>query len=121
MNRDVAIKWAKALESGEYEQGRGRLRSDSEDHKAIYCCWGVLTELAVEEGIQPEGVKNSCFIAYPDVSSGVLDACEPPSAVVTWVNATNDEVDEFVAMNDAKKFSFLRIAQEIRKRVQDEV
>lgn len=42
MNREVAKRWAAALESGEYEQGHGELR----DVRGRYCCLGVLCELS---------------------------------------------------------------------------
>ncbi len=41
MNKTIKEIWIQALESGEYEQGKGLLRED-EDR---YCCLGVLCDL----------------------------------------------------------------------------
>ena len=50
MMHPLVNKWIDALESGEYQQGRGKLRT--KDNK--FCCLGVLCDLAVKEGILPE-------------------------------------------------------------------
>lgn len=42
MKRSVAMKWIKALRSGKYEQGKGRLKS--RDNK--FCCLGVLCDIS---------------------------------------------------------------------------
>lgn len=42
MERKLAMKWVKALRSGKYKQGSGRLR----DLNNNYCCLGVLCEVA---------------------------------------------------------------------------
>jgi hypothetical protein len=39
MKKSIAMKWAKALRSGKYKQGRDLLRSHKEN---TYCCLGVL-------------------------------------------------------------------------------
>jgi hypothetical protein len=41
MNKDIAMKWADALESGKYKQGHNWLR-----HKGHFCCLGVLCDLS---------------------------------------------------------------------------
>lgn len=42
----VAKAWVKALRSGKYKQGKGSLFENGR-----YCCLGVLTHLAVKEGV----------------------------------------------------------------------
>lgn len=49
MNADIKAEWVNRLRSGEYEQGRSRLRTGDK-----YCCLGVLCEIAVENGVIPE-------------------------------------------------------------------
>ena len=51
MKTEIATKWADALESGEYEQGRLTLERTLEDGSAKYCCLGVLCELAIADGV----------------------------------------------------------------------
>ena len=45
MNPDIAKKWAEALRSGEYQQGRGCLHPAS----GKFCCLGVLCDLFRKE------------------------------------------------------------------------
>ncbi len=45
MKADIAIMWVDALESGEYEQGIGKLQPEP----GKFCCLGVLTDLYVKE------------------------------------------------------------------------
>jgi len=51
MNKNIAMKWVKALRSGDYIQGNGQLKT--EDGK--FCCLGVLCEVTK---------KQSGFINY---------------------------------------------------------
>lgn len=45
MNLEVKTNWIEALNSGEYEQGKGALCRGGK-----FCCLGVLTDLAVKDG-----------------------------------------------------------------------
>ena len=67
MNRDVQARWVAALRSGEYPQTTGCLR-DADG----YCCLGVLTDLAVKDGVGGWGTDF-------DPSLGFL-----PRLVVEW-------------------------------------
>ena len=44
MVKEVKEKWINALRSGEYEQGKGKLRKDNN-----YCCLGVLCDIYNKE------------------------------------------------------------------------
>jgi hypothetical protein len=46
MKKSIAKKWVKALRSGEYKQGFGKLNLSGR-----FCCLGVLCELAVKSGV----------------------------------------------------------------------
>lgn len=51
MNKDIAKKWAEALRSGKYEQGREQLSTQYEhEDSPRFCCLGVLCEVAKAEG-----------------------------------------------------------------------
>jgi hypothetical protein len=50
MKRDIAERWAAALESGDYKQGIGQLTSVTPDGDRD-CCLGVLCKLAIEDGV----------------------------------------------------------------------
>src|SRR5690348_11198711 len=66
MKQDIAVKWAEALESGEYMQALGRLRRPN---PIAYCCLGVLCELyRLETGLGDWGedeTGNHSFLATP--------------------------------------------------------
>lgn len=54
-NTENMAKWAEALESGEYEQGRNHLAiigEDTESGKTFYCCLGVACEVAIKNGVE---------------------------------------------------------------------
>jgi hypothetical protein len=59
VSEEIKAQWVAALRSGEYKQGKWRLRLDASpatgkpwaDGKPRYCCLGVLCELAVAAGI----------------------------------------------------------------------
>src|SRR6185295_18826871 len=45
MNKEIKEKWIKALRSGEYKQGRGRMdREEGGEH--YFCCLGVLCDIS---------------------------------------------------------------------------
>lgn len=46
LRSEVKNAWVDALRSGEYQQGKGKLR----DHENRYCCLGVLADLAIKSG-----------------------------------------------------------------------
>lgn len=45
MNKAIAKKWAAALRSGKYRQGKGCLKQTATDGTVSHCCLGVLIEL----------------------------------------------------------------------------
>ena len=47
INPEIKELWCRALESEEYTQAGGRLRTDNG-----FCCLGVLSDLAIKAGVQ---------------------------------------------------------------------
>ena len=45
MLKELKVKWVKALRSGKYHQGKGKLKKKNGNGKTYYCCLGVLREL----------------------------------------------------------------------------
>lgn len=80
---DARIKklWVAALRSGNYKQGRGKLRMDSS-----FCCLGVLCDLHAKETGKgswkemdaSEGVYEYCAETH------IPGMCIPPSSVYAW-------------------------------------
>jgi hypothetical protein len=75
MKRSVMKKWVEALRSGEFKQGIGSLCKDGK-----HCCLGVLTDIALCEGVvEYQGeFLGSCNYGAGCVS-GIL-----PSEVADW-------------------------------------
>ena len=123
MNRAIALKWARALESGEYRQATGQLRSVNG-----FCCLGVLCNLHAQ--------------AHPEIAARehkldwyLGENTELPEAVMIWadmmdigasfvddfrIEYTNFEnviceADGLIDLNDNAKFDFKQIAAIIRK------
>jgi len=126
MDRKIALKWAKALESGEYEQMTGGLRGSSG-----FCCLGVLCNLHAqahpeiaaeqddhevymgEEAGLPEHVMNW---AGMESSSGTFTH----GFRYTFKNPHNDrnEIEDarsLVDLNDDYELDFDHIAKVLRK------
>lgn len=87
----IRTEWARRLRSGDYAQGKERLRDDSND-EARYCCLGVLCELAVEAGvIRYDSVMQSYY--DPDEVDYVRYGGVLPPAVSRWaelIEVTDD-------------------------------
>lgn len=45
MNKEIAMRWVKALRSGKYKKTKGYLRTVSKTGRARYCCLGVLCDI----------------------------------------------------------------------------
>jgi hypothetical protein len=84
MNQDIKRLWIDALRSGNYQQGRGQLRSGDR-----YCCLGVLCELAVAANVVGNVEGNDCGFYYYDGDGSIL-----PISVIEWAGlfSNNPEV-----------------------------
>lgn len=110
MNKEIKDKWVAALRSGNYIQGHGTLSKNN-----LYCCLGVLCDLAVKEGIckiQPNGLGGES-IQYDNNRSFL------PDSVMKWA-----ELDDYSPsingvdlsnINDSGSHTFNDIADLIEK------
>jgi len=127
----VQAAWIAALESGEFEQGKSRLRERGET-KDTFCCLGVVAELAVSAGVIPvpavpvyvgegynytdskswnsTGVLNGTLREWVGLSTANGGFQTPPdvTGMVHWRSLTE--------LNDAKNYTFKQIAEVIRSR-----
>lgn len=112
MKRSIARKWSKALESGDYEQGKDALRVNNK-----FCCIGVLCNLHAQE--HPKfAAEQDCAESY-DGENAIA-----PEVVINWagLNSANPSVDEelygqpsLAELNDYGDKGFPEIAKIIRK------
>jgi hypothetical protein len=122
MNSDVKQKWVEALRSGKYKQGTGALR----DSDGMYCCLGVLCELAVEAGAASR--TNSGTYGVRDEEGYMIDGSDSvlPQSVSVWAGlhgAANPMVvfgtnhASLADLNDNVGLSFERIADVIEEQL----
>ncbi len=102
---ELRTKWLAALRSGEYAQGRGRLKNNSDE----FCCLGVACDVS---GLgkwvcSPRGMP--AYLIEGDSVRGL----GLPSALRYKLGLTNDQEDELINYNDSDKMTFTQIADRI--------
>lgn len=107
MNPEVKKMWIDALESGEYKQGQGQLRTAASNK---FCCLGVLSDLAYKAGVidEPELIDGDSFSGWRYDET----ACGLPPVVGEWAGLYR--AGKFIVMNDTGK-SFKTIANYIKE------
>lgn len=128
MNPEIKELWVNALTSGDYKQGQCYL-STSEGDRTEYCCWGVLSDLAVKAGITTvDDTKVESYRGEVTLRryGSVLDthsARYPPREVLEWAGIDTDvpvhlgvppTVNKLADWNDDSK-SFKWIAAYIKR------
>lgn len=119
MDKKIKARWIKALLSGKYKQGRSVLLKNEGGEK-LYCCLGVLCDLAVKSRAIPPPEDRKVVFLF-DGEDGEL-----PSLVVEWakledsnpiVKATpfKDSKDCSLANLNDKGRTFKQIAGYIEK------
>lgn len=124
MEQEIADRWADALESGKYKQGKFLLNSPEG-----FCCLGVLCEIAVEDGvvekIDPDGSGYTRYHAPGNPNN--YDTAFLPDAVVEWAGVGHSNIAFDVdlegsggwvtasGLNDTYNYTFAEIAELIRQ------
>jgi hypothetical protein len=72
---DIKRRWRAKLESGEYPQSSGRLKS-----LKGFCCLGVLEDLAVEDGVASWDNNDSVVVK----STGLMQRNAFPKELLPW-------------------------------------
>lgn len=123
VNQIVKTMWVDALRSGKFEQGRNTLRVEV-DGRPAFCCLGVLTEIAVGDG-----VTKRAGTGYKDVDSDGLTHEEDGvlTASVQWwaglpdsnpfVNTPDGGRRTLSCLNDDEEYDFEQIADVIEEQL----
>lgn len=98
MKKEIAMKWAETLKSGEYKQGTGVIKKGNK-----FCCLGVLCDLASKEGIG----KWDGNIFITGKNSDIFDAVVLPVKVTKWAGLKStdpilDDIHSASTLNDSK-------------------
>lgn len=127
MNPEVKALWCDALESGEFEQVRGKLRSPVVCGYG-YCCLGVLSEVYRRHTGNGEW-DGRAFLADPDHCADRDDGIgTPPREVAEWAfdletrnpNVIIDGLDLSVAEHNDSRLTprtFKEIAKAVREQL----
>jgi hypothetical protein len=102
MNQEYKNEWVKALRSGEYEQGTGKLCSIDENGKNSFCCLGVLYDLAVKKEPEKFSWDNKSVIdtAYPVSDNISDDGILLPEWFVEHINFEGGSSGKFIIDDD---------------------
>ncbi len=121
MNKEIKEKWLTSLRSGEYQQGRTKLR----DINNNYCCLGVLCDLYRKETNNGEWdskaingdyhfkIKNTHRCSAITLTEQVFEWAELPSSnpELMLIN----EKTNLILLNDELKYDFNQIADLIEQ------
>lgn len=105
MDRGLRDKWVAALRSGEYKQGRTRLKNEFGE----YCCLGVLTEVSGVEG-RWEDTSNGTYWVDPE---GSFFSAYPPEIRGETLGAM--KTTDLIHLNDTQRKTFPEIADWIEE------
>lgn len=88
MKEEIKKKWVEKLRDGSYKQGQKKLCTVEKGKDTKYCCLGVLTDLAVKEGVimwngYLEKDENSVCRYVQDIKYGATSGVIPRK-VVYW-------------------------------------
>ena len=101
MNK-YAEEWIEALESGEYKQGRNKLRTETTNGNE-FCCLGVACEVMEKNGVHTDYEK---YTAVPPLKVIQLLGLKPTSRPMT----------SLVEWNDSERLTFKEIAEILREK-----
>jgi hypothetical protein len=125
MNQQVKEKWTAALRSGDYRQGTHALRKTLPDGSQQHCCYGVLCELAVKEGVIPDPkpyVFDTSRAAFESLGVHYGVTSTLPRAVEIWADLESfqeakigDEITNLMKHNDDHNATFAQIADAVEQ------
>lgn len=123
MRKDVADLWVASLRSGQYEQGQGALcRVREDDHKAKYCCLGVLSQLAADRGlVETEEGAIGYRTLYEGEGAELPDevrewaGINSPNPRVTYEDAEDGSISTLAELNDELELTLDQIADIIEE------
>lgn len=117
MNKEVKELWLAALRSGNYSQGKFRLRNTNDE----FCCLGVLCDIFSKQGgvgswsIPKEPILRSTDAINFETPRG-SNAVVPTGEVCDWADLQTNLLTNLSAMNDMG-CSFKVIAKFIEKQM----
>lgn len=115
MNIKLRKAWTAALRSGQYKQGKMKLRRSSMVEGDTYCCLGVLCEVCIKETKLVKRHKNGYLL--PDTNKRTANSCLLTEVFMDKIKLNKEKAVKLIAMNDSLNRSFARIADYIDRYV----
>lgn len=123
MNPEVKEKLLKALRSGRFTKGKNCLAQQKHSGEYLHCFFGVICELAVEEGVVSR-VEGRTRIGYEGEGDPDIGWSYPPSSVRQWAGFGDSLFLEFdgriqnvIILNDAYTLSFQQLADMVEEQL----
>jgi len=113
MNQDVKKRWIKALRSGKYRRGEGRLCTTHKG-RSRFCCLGVLAHEELDGEWQESDEVYEGTKVWDLFYKGERDDASLPEIVLIETGLSIDHSSTLVHMNDEGE-SFRRIADWIEE------
>lgn len=110
MKKDIAVQWVAALRSGQYKQGKGKLR-DKHDN---YCCLGVLCDILGVEWFKNDIECNYSTSKDSRATKFLPESIVEESGMRTTAGKYDYANDSLVAKND-NSVAFSEIADIIEQ------
>jgi len=115
MNKRIKALWIDALKSGDFKQGKGRLKALDGDGEVAYCCLGVLCEIASQEDQGSFSDKHglSKDVYFFNTGEDVYTTSFPEPNTLEWAGLANSDAWNLVDLNDGGGKTFEDIADVI--------
>lgn len=101
-------RWADALESGTYLQGRRLLRSEDARGNVRHCVIGVACDLLIQDGVLPSWVKDGRRYKVKGMARLFIDR-----AAYEYMGIDGDTVTKLMQANDSG-LPFPKLARRVR-------
>lgn len=120
--KETVKKWISALRSGEYKQGKFRLKRINEGGSCQYCCLGVLCETV---GMTFSDFEGACSIVSSANTRNVhtIDKFICEEFDLLWLHSAYAEnpyyvlMSKLIIMNDDDSVTFEEIADWVEKNI----
>ncbi len=108
--KQLVLDWIKALNSGEFKQGMGSLKTITREGEVRHCCLGVLCEIAkIKEDALFALVDGSTVVEFKGHAKTFL-----PEHLANKISLSWSVMNDLAKLND-KGYDFKYISEEIKR------
>jgi hypothetical protein len=115
MDRVLRDKWVAALRSGEYVQGQGALCEQPPGSPKLFCCLGVLADVAGKEWLNARGNPRIFGVESSDDSLNPLRTGSLGDELLAEFGLTDSQQNQLIDLNDSSGWPFSDIANWVER------